>query len=814
MQNDPTQQPAVTVETCKNCRLPLDLTDVAPLTTVECPVCKHPMEVLKRFGPFELQRVLGKGGMGAVYKAVDLTLNRPVALKVLQSTWSSNKELTAQFEREASLTARINHPNVVRVYSTGVAYGMFYIAMELVDKGALDTKMDAVGPIPEEEILQTCMQVAEGLAAAHRAGLIHRDIKPGNILFGEQNQAKIVDFGLALMSSHSNAGGGELWGTPYYIAPEALAARREDFRSDMYALGASMWHALVGAPPHPSLSTSIPELLAAKRQPVDLRAVMPSVHPFTAAALNKTIAFDPDQRYADYESLVADLRHALAALHSGHEGAAGSVQKSGWKFPAIIAAAALLVVVGGLWIGLKSRSPDVTVVEEAGSTDESRLQSALKLIAKGQLDTAIQRLDLVSKTQSLSERMRVLSKACFAMAHGLAGNAPLFAKALEELDSLEVKDEPEWASLAKSLAQAGGKSSTSQAADANVEREAVRQMFVALSAVSQSDLPKAKAALEAAKKIKAADADPEVAAILVLIPDMLKDVEAGLKIVKLAGEVASATDPVSLQKDADSALLTIRIVRALKPFLGAKLVQIKKDAGDAVAAIKAREAKKIEKSEVPAPQIVQKSETPAPVQPAPPPTSSPLAKASPAFSTAQAKALEQFQSFKFREGIREAGVFVATTDSDKRRQKSLISQLTSVQAVFEWAIADINRVGSAAPGSIRPTLPAPIMKNGSPFQSIPAGADAAELRVQIAGSALVPIKWDKLSPLFLAKWLQARVASVPLGPQRGELLWGGANLNFLMRSLPSAEAFSKEAAKSNPDYLRIYSEMLEELQTP
>ena len=814
MPNDTPQQPAVTVETCKNCRLPLDLTDVAPLTMVECPVCKQPMEVLKRFGPFELQRILGKGGMGAVYKAVDLTLKRPVALKVLQSTWSSNKELTAQFEREASLTARINHPNVVRVYSTGVAYGMFYIAMELVDKGALDTKMDAVGPIPEAEVLQTCMQVAEGLAAAHRAGLIHRDIKPGNILFGEQNQAKIVDFGLALMASHSAAGGGELWGTPYYIAPEALDARREDFRSDMYALGASMWHSLVGTPPHPSLSTSIPELLAAKRQRVDLKTVMPTVHPFTAAALNKTIAFDPDARYVDYESLVADLRHALAALHSGHDGSAAPVRKPGWKFPAMIAAAALVVGLGGLWIALKGRSPDVTVVEEAGSTDESRLQSALKLIAKGQLDTAIQRLDLVSKTQSLSERMRVLSKASLAMAQGLAGNAPLFAKALDELESLELKDEPEWSALAKSLAQTGRKSSTQQDADANVEREAVRQIFAALSAISQSDLPKAKAALEAAKKIKAGDADPEVAAILVLIPDLLKDVEAGLKIVKLAGEVASASDPISVQKDAESALNLIRIAKSMKPFLGTKLVQIKKDAGDAVAAIKAREAKKVEKSEAPAPQVVQKAEAPVPAQPPPAPPTSPLAKASPAFSVVQAKAMEQFQVFKFKEGIREAGAFVAASDSDRRRQKSLIAQLTSAQLVFEWAIADINRVGGASPGAGRPQLPAPIMKNGSPFQSIPAGADANELRVQVAGSALVPIKWDKLSPLFLTKWIQARVASVPVGPQRGELLWGGANLNFLMRSMPSAEAFSKEAAKSNADYLRIYAEMLEELQAP
>jgi hypothetical protein len=93
-------------------------------------------------------------------------------------------------------------------------------------------------------------------------------------------------------------------------------------------------------------------------------------------------------------------------------------------------------------------------------------------------------------------------------------------------------------------------------------------------------------------------------------------------------------------------------------------------------------------------------------------------------------------------------------------------------------------------------------------------ADALELKVQVAGSAMVPIRWDKLSPLFLLKWLQARVASVPLGPQRAELLWGGANLSLLMNSIQNAEAFSKEAAKSNPDYTRIFEEMREQAAMP
>jgi hypothetical protein len=771
------------------------------------------MEVLKRFGPFELQRILGKGGMGAVYKAVDLTLKRPVALKVLQSTWSSNRELTAQFEREASLTARINHPNVVRVYSTGVAYGMFYIAMELVDKGALDTKMDAVGKVPEEEVLQTCMQVAEGLAAAHRAGLIHRDIKPGNILFGEQNQAKIVDFGLALMSAQSTAGGGELWGTPYYIAPEALEGRKEDFRSDMYALGASMWHSLVGAPPHSCLSTSIPELLASKRTPVDLKQVLPSVHPFTAAALNKTIAFDPDQRYPDYESLIADLRHALAGLRSGEESVVTARAKGGGKMIAVTAAVALGAVAVAALFYQRSRKAEVTVVEEAGSTDESRFQSALKSVAKGRMDAAVKSLDLVSKSQTLSGRMRVLSKAALALSHALAGKKALFTSVLAELDSLDLKNDAEWGAVAKALAKVGEKASAAPASNQNAEREALLQFFVGLSAISSADFSGAKVALDLAESMRLGQGDPEVRAILALLPEVLKEVDLVLKVARLAGELSVSNDPAALQKEAESTISLIQVAPVLKSAVSAKVSQMKKATADAIAAAKDKEAKKAEKIEAPAAESAQK---PAPADPArmvkttPAPVStSTIEKASPAFVAARAKALEQFQSFQFKEGVREARALVAASDSDKRRQKSLVDQLTSAQSLFEWVVADINRLGGA-PAAGRAV---PVMKNGSPFQSVPAAADASELKVQVAGSAMVPIKWEKLSPLFLLKWLQLRVSSVPIGPQRAELLWGGANLSFLMNSLQNAEAFSREAAKSNPDYARIFEEMRQQAST-
>ena len=298
----------------------LDISEMLPLTVVECPGCANAITVLQRFGQFRLESLLGTGGMGAVYKAFDVALQRHLALKILQRNWSHDALLTAQFEKEAALTARVNHPNVVRVYSTGKAHGMFYIAMELVDRGSLDSLIDEKGRLPEADVLQIGIQVAEGLEAANRAGLIHRDIKPGNILFGENGRAKIVDFGLALQSNQGEGSLGEIWGTPFYVSPETLAAQPEDLRSDMYALGSSLWHALTGAPPYPSTSTSVHELLHQKKRPLDLAQVFSGLHPRTAAALSRTVAPEPANRFLDYATLAIELRKSLKRLGKERRG--------------------------------------------------------------------------------------------------------------------------------------------------------------------------------------------------------------------------------------------------------------------------------------------------------------------------------------------------------------------------------------------------------------------------------------------------------------------------------------------------------------
>ena len=158
------------------------------------------MRTSRQYNHFSIVETLGQGGMGTVYKALDRNLNRMVALKLLRKELSADDGYIAKLEDEARITASINHPYVVKVFTYGSDHGQYYIAMELVDKGSLDDLMQLQGRVSELQVLNVGLQVASGLQAAHQAGLIHRDVKPGNILFADAHTAKITDFGLALLA--------------------------------------------------------------------------------------------------------------------------------------------------------------------------------------------------------------------------------------------------------------------------------------------------------------------------------------------------------------------------------------------------------------------------------------------------------------------------------------------------------------------------------------------------------------------------------------------------------------------------------------
>src|SRR5881398_802256 len=261
-------------QTCQACGTAIDTTDAEPLARLPCPNCGEKMRVERTFDHFVVVETLGIGGMGTVYKARDTLLDRFVALKLLRKDLSGQEDHTSRLQEEARVAASVNDPNVIQVFSSGTDHGQFYVVMELVDHGSLDDLIEQRNRLPEKQVLETGVQVAKGLGAAHRKGLIHRDVKPANILFVDEQAAKIGDFGLAAFATQqlrNTESDRVVWGTPPYVAPERLCNQREDIRSDIYSLGATLFHALAGKAPIESSTNSATELYVLKQQPSELR---------------------------------------------------------------------------------------------------------------------------------------------------------------------------------------------------------------------------------------------------------------------------------------------------------------------------------------------------------------------------------------------------------------------------------------------------------------------------------------------------------------------------------------------------------------
>lgn len=292
----------------------MDVSNVAPFSNVECPACEKHTRVKREFGPYTLLRRHAIGGMSMVFVGQDNTLDREVALKILSEDYSADEKRIAAFEEEARITAAISHPHVVRVFKTGKAFGRFYIAMEMVTGGHLEHQIRERGALPEAESLRLAIQVAEGLQAAHTAGLIHRDIKPGNILLDSAGSAKIVDFGLALMTKGGVATPDELWATPFYVPPETIEGLEEDYRADVYAFGATFYHVLAGKPPCTEESMVTTQLREAKKHIVPLSIACPHLAMETCAVIECSMAYDPSARFGSYDELIESLNTALMVV--------------------------------------------------------------------------------------------------------------------------------------------------------------------------------------------------------------------------------------------------------------------------------------------------------------------------------------------------------------------------------------------------------------------------------------------------------------------------------------------------------------------
>ena len=304
---------APVLESCFACGEVMDMGGMQPFSRVACSACGTEFIARRRIAHFKIIEPLAEGGLGSVYRALDTNLDREVALKVLKLGAAGQSTGSETLEREACAMAGIVHPNIVRIFDFGRCHGVFYLAMEFLGGGSLDDLIQARGMVDEGTVLEIGIQMAEALAAAWQQGLLHRDIKPANILFSDSRAPKLVDFG---PGGHSL---GEIWGTPDYIAPEKLDERPEDFRSDIFSLGSTLFHALAGSPPYQTKNLSLPELRRLKRRPVDLRAAAPGVTEETLRAIERMMSIDPAKRQGSYDELIKHLRHALGALKREYE---------------------------------------------------------------------------------------------------------------------------------------------------------------------------------------------------------------------------------------------------------------------------------------------------------------------------------------------------------------------------------------------------------------------------------------------------------------------------------------------------------------
>lgn len=271
-------------------------------------------------GHFEIVGPLGAGGMATVFKAKDLTLGREVALKILPPALAADPDAVSRFKFEARAAAKLNHDHVARVFFIGEDHGLHFIAFEFVDGRTLRDLIELDGPIPPADAVRYMLDVAVGLQHAADRGVVHRDVKPSNIIVTPAGRAKLIDMGLARsVDPHSVNGqvtqSGMTLGTFDYISPEqAIDPRRADIRSDVYSLGCTFYHALTGRTPVPDGNAARKLAAHQTEAPTDPRLINPAIPDELAAVLDRMMTKLPAHRYQTAGELIADLNRVAAAM--------------------------------------------------------------------------------------------------------------------------------------------------------------------------------------------------------------------------------------------------------------------------------------------------------------------------------------------------------------------------------------------------------------------------------------------------------------------------------------------------------------------
>lgn len=308
---------------CDHCDAKLRITADAMGSALVCPECDGELDVPKMslgpgfvVGGFLIKHKLGEGGMGEVYLATQLSLERDVALKILPGRFTRERSFIVRFLKEVHYQARLDHPNVVAAFDAGEDSGVYYMAMAYVDGETLEERLDREGPLTEKAALQIIRQVGMALQyASEGKGLLHRDIKPGNIMVTPSQHAKVLDMGLSknTLEKASSTMADTLLGTPNYMSPEQIDHPRDvDTRSDMFSLGMTLYHALTGQVPYEDTSYFTTLKRHATDELEDPRRLMPGISPHAVFFLARLLARDPEHRYPDWDRFLDDLREVMS----------------------------------------------------------------------------------------------------------------------------------------------------------------------------------------------------------------------------------------------------------------------------------------------------------------------------------------------------------------------------------------------------------------------------------------------------------------------------------------------------------------------
>ena len=261
-------------------------------------------------GDFQVQRRIGRGGMGVVYLGTQLSLDRPVAIKALKSRVAKNEKFIHRFTREAKTAAQIIHNNIVQIYYVGQENNTFFIAMEYVDGKSVRDLINEKRALPESLAVDILLQASLGLQKAHRLNVLHRDIKPDNLILNSLGEVKVADFGLALDlgESRRHAGPAKVEGSPHYLSPEQAMREEITFASDIYSLGATLYHMVTGEPPFTGNS---PAAIIAKHvtdYPRSPREISPGLGKGLCLLIQKMMAKRPEDRFQNISAVVDELR--------------------------------------------------------------------------------------------------------------------------------------------------------------------------------------------------------------------------------------------------------------------------------------------------------------------------------------------------------------------------------------------------------------------------------------------------------------------------------------------------------------------------